>query len=160
MSKRSAGLLLLLLFFTSGVAAQAAEATTQTIVGAWQVIEVTTPDGVKNSKPQPSLWIFAQKHYSLALVRGAEVRKQNTAEAQLTDAEKVAMFNAFAANSGTYSVSGNILTTVPSVAKNESSMTNGYHLKYEMKFEGADTVALTTKVGLGVNSVWKLQRLE
>jgi hypothetical protein len=39
-------------------------------------------------------------------------------------------------------------------------MTNGFLLKYEMKFEGNDTVSLTTKVGRGVNSVWKLQRVE
>jgi hypothetical protein len=122
MAKRLSWLSLVLVL--SGSANVQASEPEYSINGAWKVVEVTTPDGVKNPKPQPSLWIFAQKHYGLAMVRGAEVRKQNTPEAQLTDAEKVAMFNAFVANSGVYSVSGNTLTTVPSVAKNESSMTN------------------------------------
>jgi hypothetical protein len=136
-----------------------AHAETQSIGGAWKLVEVTSPDGVKNSSPQPSLWIFTRNHYSLAMVIGTTMRPRFLV-GKATDADKIATYDAFTANSGTYSVSGNILTTIPVVAKAENAMTNGFLLKYEMRFEGNDTVSLTTKVGGGVNSVWKLQRVE
>jgi hypothetical protein len=160
MFNRLAGLLLsigLILAFAQG---QAAEASDQTMVGAWKLVEFTQVGQAKTSQPQPSLWIFSQKHYSLAFIFGTKARTQDAPGAQLTDAEKAAMYDPFVANSGTYSVSGNMLTTVPIVSKTQSAMTNGYLLTYEMKFEGNDTVSLTTKVGRGVNSVWKLRRLE
>jgi hypothetical protein len=158
MSKCAAALLLFF-FFATGAPAWATEAPSPAMVGAWKLVEVTTPDGVKNPKPQPSLWIFAQKHYSLAIVMGTKIRPQFL-RGKATDAEKIATYDGYTSNSGTYSISGNMLTTIPVVASNEYAMTNGFLLKYEMKFEGNDTVSLTTKVGGGVNSIWKLQRVE
>jgi hypothetical protein len=154
MSKTAAIFSLIFMLF-----APLAHAEDQSIRGAWKLVEVTTPDGVKNPSPQPSLWIFIQNHYSLAIVMGTKIRPQFS-RGQATDAEKIATYDGFTANSGTYSVSGNMLTTIPVVAANEYAMTNGFLLKYEMRFEGNDAVSLTTKVGGGVNSVWKLQRVE
>jgi hypothetical protein len=154
MSKTAPTFLLIFMLF-----APVAHAQAQSIAGAWKVVEVTSPDGVKNFSPQPGLWMFTRNHYSLEMVTGTNIRPQFPA-GQATDAEKITTFDGFTANAGTYSVAGDMLTTIPAVGKNEYAMTNGFLLEYEMKFEGNGTVSLTTKVGGGVNSIWKLKRVE
>ncbi len=160
MSKRLSRLALPFLLFATVIHGHAKESAAQSIEGAWKLVEIISPDGVKNSAPQPGMWMFTEKHYGLGMVLGTKVRVQPDAVAQALGVKKVSLWDAFVANTGTYSVSGNMLTTVPIVAEAEEAMTNGFLLKYEMNFEGNDTVSLTTKAGGGVNSVWKLQRLE
>jgi hypothetical protein len=158
MSKRLTALSLIALLFAGISPVRAGEAG-HTIAGAWKVIEVTTPQGIKNSSPQPGIWMFMKSHYSLLIVTGTKARPKFELYRE-TDAEKIATFDALAANSGTYSVSGSMLTTVPIVSKSEVGI--GLVVKYELKFDGADTVSLTTRVGgpRAINTVWKLQRVE
>jgi hypothetical protein len=160
MLKLLSRLLLPLLLFAAAIQGHAKEASAQSIEGAWKLVEATSPDGVKNYNPLPGVWMFTQKHYSLGMVMGTKVTVQPDSVARALGVKKISLWDAFVANSGTYSITGNMLTTVPIVAEAEEAMTNGFLLKYEMKFEGNDTVSLTTKVGGGVNSVWKLQRVE
>ena len=44
--------------------------------GAWQVVEVTTtgPAGSTNSNPQPGLYLFTARHYSIISVLSQEPR--------------------------------------------------------------------------------------
>jgi len=58
-----------------------------------------------------------------------------------TDAEKLAAYDSFIANSGTYEVSGSTLTTRPIVAKNPNFMSGG-SVTYTYEIEG-DTLRLT-----------------
>ena len=77
----------------------------------------------------PGLYLFTKKHYSVVSVRGAAARKEipaaKDAAAKLTDAEKMARYEAwdpFTANAGQSGVKGNTLTTHPIVAKMPSVM--------------------------------------
>ncbi len=111
--------------------------------GAWRIVEVTVtgPNPSTNTNPQPSLYIFTPNHYSIQLVRGTERRPQYE-RGQATDAEKIATFDPFTANSGTYQVSGTTITRRPIVAKNDWVM-SGFSVESEFRIEG-ETLWLTT----------------
>ena len=122
---------------------------TPTLEGAWRVTEVSGSAANDTGKtPQPGLYIFTKKHYSVVAVVGSTPRK-DVAPAQdpqkLTDAEKAAQYEAWAlltANAGTYEVKGTTLTTNPLVAKNPSVM--GRPQTREFKIDGK-TLTLTQK---------------
>ena len=121
--------------------------------GVWRVTEVvvTGANPSTNKAPQPGLYLFAKKHYSVVLVRGAAARKDIPAAkdaTKLTDAEKMARYEAwdpFTANAGTYEVKGNTLTTRPIVAKMPSVM-GGEAQTREFKIDGK-TLTLIQKSG-------------
>ena len=106
------------------------QSQTPSLQGAWRVTEVvvTGANPSTNKTPQPGLYLFTKQHYSILTVNGTSPRKSFQPPAdpnKLTDAEKMARYEAwdeFTANSGTYEVKGNTLTTKPLVAKNPSVM--------------------------------------
>lgn len=118
------------------------ESQSPSLEGAWRVTEVvvTGAESSTNKTPQPGLYLFTKKHYSILSVGGTSPRKSFAAAkdpAKLTDAEKMARYeawDAFTANSGTYEVKGNLLTTQPIVAKNPSVM--GQAQTREFKIDG------------------------
>ncbi len=118
--------------------------------GAWQTTEVsfTSPDSSwTETSLQPSLFVFAKQHYSIMLVPGTEPRSLFAGDEptfgsfEPTDAEKLAAYDSFIANSGTYQVSGSTLTARPMVAKNPNFMSGG-SLAFTYQIEG-DTLRLT-----------------
>lgn len=119
------------------------QSQTPSLQGAWRVTEVvvTGANPSTNKTPQPGLYLFTKQHYSILTVNGTSPRKPFAAPAdpnKLTDAEKMARFEAwdeFTANSGTYEVKGNTVTTKPLVAKNPSVM-GGAGQTREFKIEG------------------------
>lgn len=123
--------------------------------GAWRVTEVvvTGANASTNKTPQPGLYLFTKKHYSVVSVRGVAPRKDIPAAkdaANLTDAEKMARYEAwdpFTANAGTYEVKGNTLTTRAIVAKNPSVM-GGEGQTREFKIDGK-TLTLIQKSAAG-----------
>ena len=129
----------------------------ETLEGAWKITEESfeSPDASwTDTSPQPSLYVFAKQHYSIMLVpSGPDGRSQPRelfsgdepvlGSTQPTDAEKVAAFDSFIANSGTYEVSDSSLTTRPIVAKTPNFMSGGA-LTYIYQIEG-DTLRLTLK---------------
>jgi hypothetical protein len=127
-------------------------AQTGSLKGAWRVIETTT-DGKVNAKPEPGLYLFTDRHYSI--MRVTEPRK--AFPEQPTAQDKVAAFDPFIANSGTYEVKGSQLVTKPAVAKNPNVMT-GPGGTSELRFEGANVVVITGP-GQGGSTI-KLQRVE
>ncbi|MDH3455536.1 MAG: lipocalin-like domain-containing protein [Gemmatimonadota bacterium] len=88
--------------------------------GAWMVTSWNVA-GETVAEPQPGLIVFTDTHYSMMYVNGAAPRPQYAGE-EMTDAEILAAFDSFTANSGRYEVSGNELTTRPSVAKDPNYM--------------------------------------
>jgi len=91
--------------------------------GVWSVVEISGgPEGV-DSRPQPGLFIFTDRHYSFMRVTGAKPRPKFQSNATATDSEKVATYDAFFAQAGTYQVSGSTVTTRPVVAKADFPMT-------------------------------------
>ena len=95
--------LTLLVLCTTVVSAQSSKK--KPIEGAWKVTEivVTGTDASNVANPQPGLMIFARKHYSAMWVQGNQPRSLFKGE-DPTDQEKIAAYDSFVANSGTYEV--------------------------------------------------------
>ena len=139
-------------FVTSNAGAQSAGS----LKGAWKVVAVTAADGKADTAPQPGLYVFTGTHYSIQRVNSA---RPATAGVSSPDKDRLAAYDAFTANTGTYEVKGNTLTTKPLVAKNPSVM--GTTGQSELRFEGTSVVHVTSPNpgGVGKTTV-KLQRVE
>ena len=146
------GLVAALLLVATSVQARAQ--ATATLQGAWRVTEVvvTGANAETNTSPQPGLYLFMKKHYSLTTVNSMAPRKNFGAAGdpnKLTDPEKIARFEVwdeFSANAGTYEVSGNTITAHPVVAKNPAVM--GPAITREFRIEG-NTLTLIRKSAAG-----------
>ena len=121
--------------------------------GAWKTTEfsLVSPDtSYTISDPQPSLYVFLKRHYSIMYVPGDEPRELFGGDqpvlgaAEPTDAEKVVAFNSFIANSGTYELTDSMLTTRPMVAKTPNFMAGG-SLTFTYEIEG-DGLRLTLRL--------------
>ena len=84
--------------------------STPSIQGAWRLAEV-------NKSPQPGLYVFTEKHYSIMWDTSREVRPSISDPANITAAEALATFGPFMAQSGTYEATGTTLRVTPIVAK-------------------------------------------
>ena len=123
------GVIVATLFVGASVLTRAQTAA-PSLQGVWRVTEVvvTGANAATNKTPQPGLYVFTKQHYSIVTVNGTAPRNDfgtPNDPSKLTDAEKLARYEAwapFAANSGTYQVSGSTLTTRPLVAKNPAVM--------------------------------------
>jgi len=99
------------------------------LTGTWSVTEIriTGPNARTITHPQPGLLIFTGNHYSLMIIESdqarAEVESPQTKKP--TADELLATWGPFTAASGTYEISGNTLTTRPTVAKNPQVMAPG-----------------------------------
>lgn len=118
--------------------ARAESAPSSPIEGAWKVVEVvvTGADAENTPSPQPGLFIFGRKHYSMMWIRGAEPRSLYRAEVA-TSEEKVKAFDSFIANTGAYEVSGSTLSIRPMVARSPNFMAGGSS-KYQFRAEGSN----------------------
>jgi hypothetical protein len=134
--------LTLLVLCTTVVSAQSS--TKKPIEGVWKVTEivVTGANASTVANPQPGLFIFAQKHYSVMWVPGNEPRSLFKGESP-SDQEKIAAYDSFVANSGTYEVDGATLTLHPMVARSPNFMAGGVS-KSQLRIEGT-TLWLTQK---------------
>jgi len=127
------------------------------LMGAWKVTEVAPATGAKITNPQPGLYIFTRTHYSIMTVNGIKPRPRYEA-GKATDAQKIAAFDTFTANSGTYTINGKTITTRPQVAKNPSVM-SGQEDEYTFEITG-NTLILTRPRGPGKGSKMTLLRAE
>ena len=144
---------LLLLAFAVLVYGQSA-GTRNPLVGAWKVTEIANANAQPITDPQPSLYVFTGKHYSFARINGTKPLPGYASNDKATDGDKVAVFNAIYLNSGTYTVTGNLLTTKAMMAK--SAFAIGGANQYEFGVNGS-TLTLTQKP---MGPVIKLVRLE
>ena len=121
-----------------------AQSSKKPIEGAWKVAEiVVTGENESNvPNPQPGLIIFTQKHYSAMWVPGNQPRTLFKGDVP-TNEEKVAAYDSFVANSGTYEVAEGTLTLHPIVARSPNFMAGGVS-KYQLRIEGT-TLWLTQK---------------
>jgi hypothetical protein len=127
--------------------------------GAWKVVSITTADGKVNNAPEPGLYLFTDRHYSIQTVNAP---RPAAAGQNSPDKDRLAAYDAFTANTGTYEVKGATYTTRPIVAKNPSVMTGtGPGAASEIRFEGTSVVYLSSpNPGGNGKTVRKLQRLE
>lgn len=105
--------------------------------GAWKVVEIVTTGAEPENtpSPQPGLFIFGQKHYSMMWIRGDKARAPYAGEVPTTE-EKLRAFDSFTANTGTYEVSGSTIAVRPMVARSPNFMAGGSS-KYEFRAEGS-----------------------
>jgi hypothetical protein len=68
------------------------------VQGAWHVVEVSP--GATN--PQPSLYLFTARHYSIMRVLSQDPRPGFNDPANVTEAEALAVWGPLQAQSGTY----------------------------------------------------------
>jgi hypothetical protein len=130
-------LLAIVILFAAAGCAQLDAPSAGPLEGAWLVdeIRVIGPEGESvNASPQPGLYIFSGRHYSMVWMPGSEAREDFARKWYPTDAEKVASFDAVIVNSGTFELEGSTLTTIPLVAKTPEFM--GGAAVYECRFEG------------------------
>jgi hypothetical protein len=128
------------------VACERSEGPEPPLEGAWSIasIRVTGPDSAANTSVQPSLYLFGDKHYSMMRVTGNQPRAL-AAKDSVTDAEKLAAYNSFIANTGTYEVADSTLTIHPIVARSPNFMSGGSD-KYQFRVSG-DTLWLSNNSG-------------
>lgn len=156
---------LVLLLAVGGIAVSGAwlPATAQgssELAGAWLVTSRTSPDGEVNSSPQRGLYVFTESgHYSIMYVLGDEPRPPFSGEGRFgtpTDAEKLAAFDNFVANSGRYSVDGDEISYEAYMAKNPNYMaafsaqdrTNAATMTFSIE-DGTLTLRPTSGNGVG-----------
>lgn len=143
----------------TALVATAAAQSAPSLKGAWKVVSITTGDGKVNNAPEPGLYIFTDKHYSVQTVNAP---RPASAGQSSPDKDRLAAYDAFTANTGTYELKGSSYTTKPMVAKNPSVMTaTTPGQPTEIRFEGANVVYLSSPNPDGKGkTVRKLQRLE
>ena len=109
----------------------------KSIAGAWKVAEIVSPDGQKQSNPQPTIYVFTARHYSHVSVTSPKPRPNYTGPT-VTDAQRVEMWQPFTATAGTYEASATQLTIRPMVAKNPGFMEPGRFTTFALRMEGDD----------------------
>lgn len=115
------------------------------LIGAWLIAEtsVTTPEGTTiNENPQPGVYIFTERHFSNMLIPNAEGRPPFSTE--WTDAERLAAYDNFIADSGSYELTDSSLTTHNIIAKVPNVMDAS--LTYQYSLDG-DSLVLTLRGG-------------
>ena len=132
--------------------------------GVWQLVKVEHNGGpnagtVNNS--QPGLMIFTGKYYSMVVVISDKPRTDVEDLSKATAAELQATLGPFVANSGTYDISGDTLTTRPMVAKMPKIMSSGSSATHSFKLEG-DTLTMTNSAAItgSTPSLWTFKRVE
>ena len=114
--------------------------------GAWVVTSWTDTEGNVQEEPQPALYVFTPTHYSVMFATGSEQRATYESD-DIGDAEKLAAYDTFIANSGRYEIEGNILKTRAYVAKDPNYM-GGWpenEVNYEFERDG-DTLTIRNLV--------------
>lgn len=92
------------------------------LAGGWMIASWQSADGQVDSTPQRGLFIFTESgHYSIMYVPDDLPRPRWTGAA-MTDAEKMAAYDSFIANTGRYSIQGNEITYEAYLAKNPNYM--------------------------------------
>ena len=122
-----------------GLLASTAAFAKTPLEGTWKVMEQTTtgPNGTTNKNPQPGLFIFTGKYYSIFMVNGDKPRAELPQDLNTATAEQFRDAWRFIANTGTYEIKANELTTHPIVAKSPTAMLKaGSFDTFTFKVEG------------------------
>ncbi len=150
-----------------GISACAAEAPSGSqeanpLVGAWLIVETTrtTADSAwVNEDPQPGLYVFTDRHFSIMLIPGDSVRGNLFPSAP--PEQRLAAFEDFIADAGSYVATDTLLTMRNLIAKIPDVMNSGAGGPYRYWLEG-DTLTLSFSAGWAAGGVttYRLIRLE
>ena len=126
------------------------------LMGAWKVTQIADPGSPPLTNPQAGLYIFTEKHYSFARLNGTKPLPLYPSNEVATDADKVAVFDTLYVNTGSYTISGNILNTSLMVAKSGWAMAPGRTVDYDFAVNGNVLTLVLKRSG----AVLKLIRIE
>lgn len=145
--------IILLAFASAVLAAPVAGSSAEKsdpLMGAW----------TREDRPQPSLYIFTHKHYSIMGVTSEKPREDPPVATATAEQLRATYVSGFVANSGTYEVKDGVLTVRPSVAKAPSYMQPGSSASYRYEVKG-NTLILTTNSAAGAaTETVRLKRVE
>jgi hypothetical protein len=118
----------------------AGRATSPTIQGVWQTVEVTiagpTPRTIAIPEPRPNLTVVTARYYSRVQME-AEGPRPNIGDAAKATADELrAGWGPFYAEAGTYEMTGNVITMHPIAAKNAAAMATGAFTMWSYRLEG------------------------
>jgi len=131
------------------------------LVGAWLIVEtaIRVGDSVSvNQGPQPGIYVFTDEHFSNMLVQGAEPREPFSAST--TPELRLAAYDRFIADAGSYELTDSTLTTRNLIAKVPNVMNDGFAYRYTLE---GDSLWLTFSDGWapeGGEITYTLVRLE
>jgi hypothetical protein len=94
------------------------------------------------------MYLFTARHYSHVSVTSTTPRPTYTGT-NLTDAQRLEMWQPFSATAGTYELRAKELTIRPIVAKNPLFMRPGSFTTFEVTMEGASIWILATNADAG-----------
>jgi hypothetical protein len=118
----------------------AGPATSPSIQGAWQAVELTfprpTPRTIVVPEPRPNLMVITLKYYSRVQVEAAGPRTPIADVAKATADELRATWGPLGAEAGTYEVTGNLITMRPIAAKNPAAMAPGAFTTWSYWLDG------------------------
>ena len=131
------------------------------LVGAWQIVEsaTTTPDSSWIDKsPQPGLYMFTDRHFSLMLIPQDTVRAPLIQNA--TCEERIAAFENFVADAGSYESSDTLIIMKNIIAKLPRAMNGDAGGPYRYWIKG-DSLTLSFSGGwaAGGKITYRLVRL-
>ena len=115
------------------------------LVGVWLITEtsVTEPTGTSvNQNPEAGLYVFTEHHFSNILIPGS-LREPLSAER--TDEERLAAFDNFIADAGTYDYKKSTLTARNIIAKIPNVMPphrTSAELTYRWRLEGDELILI------------------
>jgi hypothetical protein len=116
------------------------QSKSQSIQGAWQAVEVTIPGATPRTftipEPRPNLTVITARHYSRVQVEAEGPRPVIADVAKATADDLRAAWGPFAAEAGTYEVTGNRITMRPVAAKNPAAMAPGAFTTWSYSLEG------------------------
>ena len=160
---------LCVLLTTSGIA-QAQQKSTS-LTGAWQVtkVQMTGANARTVTNPQPGLYLFTGKYFSLMMVMGDHPRPIHPTLPEMpkaTPQEILAVYGPYVANTGTYKVNGGTLIMHPTVSKNPELM--GGSVTYSFEIHGNSLTLKMVKMVMGSSvrppplpqATWTLTRVE
>jgi hypothetical protein len=153
MTSRMIAIVLMVTTFAIFIWAQAPQPGSKSAVpslqGAWRMSELTTTgaNGSTNRTPQPGLWIFTGRHYSMVTVNSTTPRPDLPQDINTATADQLrAAWQPFTGQAGTYEVKGSTVTFRPIVAKNPGVMATGNFNTLSYKVDG-NTLTLTQTAG-------------
>jgi hypothetical protein len=145
----------LLASFALATAVDAQTHAANPLVGTWRVTEITEANKPPLTEPQPGLYIFTPKHYSMLRINGTNPLPGYPSNDKATDTDKITVFNALYMQTGSYTLKDNVLSIKALVAKSAFAMAAAGN-QYDVAISG-DTLVLTLKRD---GSAVKLVRVE
>ncbi|MBV8500416.1 MAG: lipocalin-like domain-containing protein [Paucibacter sp.] len=116
-----------------------AELRPTAVTGTWKYTKIVTtgPKAHINASPQPGLVIFTGRYYSAVHVKSDDPRPLLPELEKASAAELLQAYEPLVANSGTYVISGDMLTIRPLVGKSPNLKVGEAFDSYTFKIQGS-----------------------